>query len=170
MFGGLTLTKILNSQYNSVMEMAFMTLGETPHGLRRSIPRQDDSCRHQFSFQVDQSLPNDSSTSTKVIELSRTLFSQFSIPEVLDTDNGLCFVSEEFKTFLSKNGIKHITSVLFHLATNGLAKHAVQILKKGLKKEKGGTMASRIAKVLMAYRIAPQSTTGLSPSELLQGR
>ena len=31
-------------------------------------------------------------------------------------------------------------------------------------------MASRIAKVLMAYRTTPQSTTGVSPSELLQGR
>lgn len=31
-------------------------------------------------------------------------------------------------------------------------------------------MAGRIAKVLMAYRTTPQSTTGVSPSELLQGR
>ena len=79
-----------------------------------------------------EAYPTDS-TSTKVIEFSRTLFSQFSIPEVLVTDDGSCFVSEEFKTFLSKNGIKHITSAPFHPATNGLAKHAVQIVKKGLK-------------------------------------
>lgn len=117
-----------------------------------------------------EAYPTDSSTSTKVIELSRTLFSQFGIPEVLVTDNGPCFVSEEFETFLSKNGIKHVTSAPFHPATNGLAERAVQIVKKGLKKEKGGTMASRIAKVLMAYRTTPQSTTGVSPSELLQGR
>lgn len=114
--------------------------------------------------------PTDSSMSIKVIEMSRTLFSQFGIPEVLVTDNGPCFVSEEFETFLSKNGIKHVTSTPFHPATNGLAERAVQIVKKGLKKEKGGTMASRIAKVLMAYRTTPQSTTGVSPSELLQGR
>ena len=31
-------------------------------------------------------------------------------------------------------------------------------------------MASRLAKVLMACRTMPQSTTGVSPSELLQGR
>ena len=46
----------------------------------------------------------------------------------------------------------------------------MQIVKKGLKKEKEGTMVSKIAKVLMAYRTTPQSTTGVSPSELLQGR
>ena len=31
-------------------------------------------------------------------------------------------------------------------------------------------MTNRIAKVLMADRVTPQSTTGVSPSELLQGR
>lgn len=117
-----------------------------------------------------EAYPTDSSTSTKVIDLSRRLFAQFGIPEVLVTDNGSCFVSEEFEMFLSKNGIKHILSAPFHPATNGLAERAVQIVKKGLKKEKGGSMTSRIAKVLMAYRTTPQSTTGVSPSELLQGR
>ena len=47
---------------------------------------------------------------------------------------------------------------------NGLA---VQIMKKSQEGE--GTMASRIAKVLMAYRTTPQSTIGVSTSELLQG-
>ena len=117
-----------------------------------------------------EAYPTDSATSTKVIDLSRRLFTQFGIPEVLVTDNGSCFVSEEFEMFLSKNGIKHIVSAPFHPATNGLAEHAVQIVKKGLKKEEGGTMTSRIAKVLMAYRTTPQSTTGVSPSELQQGR
>jgi len=65
---------------------------------------------------------------------------------------------------------KHITSAPYHPATNGLAERAVQIVKKGLKKEAGGSMVTRLAKVLMAYRTTPQSTTGMSPSELLQGR
>ena len=117
-----------------------------------------------------EAYPTESSTSAKVIELSRTLFSQFGIPEILVTDNGPCFVSEEFETFLAKNGIKHVTSAPFHPATNGLAERAVQIIKKGLKKVTGGSMMSRIARVLTAYRVTPQSTTGVSPAELLQGR
>ena len=117
-----------------------------------------------------EAFPTDTSTSQKVIELSRTLFAQFGIPELIVTDNGPCFVSEEFATFLSRNGIKHITSAPFHPATNGLAERAVQIVKKGLKKEKEGSMASRIARVLITYRTTPQNTTGVSPCELLQGR
>ena len=71
-----------------------------------------------------EAYPTKTATSSAVIELSRVLFSQFGIPEVLVTDNGPCFVSEEFEIFLVKNGIKHITSALYHPATNGLAERS----------------------------------------------
>lgn len=43
-----------------------------------------------------------SSTSHTAIQLSRTLFAQFGLPEVVVSDNGPCFVSEEFETFFGK--------------------------------------------------------------------
>ena len=52
----------------------------------------------------------------------------------------------------------------------GLAERAVQIVKHGLKKVTQGTLSTRLAKVLFAYRLIPQSTTGISPAELLLGR
>ena len=86
-----------------------------------------------------------SPTSATVIELSRTLFAQFGVPKVVVTDNGSSFVSEEFETFFLKNSIKHITSVLYHPSTYCLAERAVQIVKRGLKKEKEGSMKTRLA-------------------------
>ncbi len=68
------------------------------------------------------------------------------------------------------NGIKHLTSAPYHPVSNGLAEHAVQIVKKGLKKITHGNMHTRLAQVLLTYHLTPQSTTGISPNELLLGR
>ena len=111
-----------------------------------------------------------STSSTSVIEELRTLFAKFGLPETIVTDNGSGFTSQEFETFLNTNGIKHPTSAPYHPASNGLAERAVQIVKKGLKKVTSGSMNTRLAKVLFTYRITPQSTTGISPAELLLGR
>ena len=109
-------------------------------------------------------------TSRTVIDELRTVFARFGIPEMIVTDNGSCFVSEEFESYLSKNGIKHTTSAPHHPASNGLAERAVQIVKRGLKKDTSGDIKTRLARVLFNYRMTPQSTTGVSPSELLLGR
>ena len=86
------------------------------------------------------------------------------------TDNGTCFVSSEFKSFLESNGVKHLTSAPYHPASNDLAERAVQIVKKGLKKVVQGNISTRLAQVLFSYRLTPQTTTGVSPAELLLGR
>ena len=86
------------------------------------------------------------------------------------TDNGTYFVSEEIEHFLMSNGIKHYTSAPYHPASNGLAERAVQIIKRGLRKEMVGDIDERLSKILFNYRITPQTTTGVSPSELLLGR
>ena len=109
-------------------------------------------------------------TSQAVIHELRGVFARFGIPEMVVTDNGSCFVSEEFEAYLVKNGIKHTTSAPYHPASNGLAERAVQIVKRGLKKDTSGDIHTRLARVLLNYRLAPQNTTGISPSELLLGR
>ena len=109
-------------------------------------------------------------TSATVVEELRPLFAQFGLPETVVTNNGPCFVGAEFEEFLSSNGIKHITSAPYHPSSNGLAERSVQIVKKGLKKITRGSMRTRLAQILFAYRLTPQSTTGVSPSELLLGR
>ena len=109
-------------------------------------------------------------TSAVVIQVLRSAFARFGLPETIVTDNASCFTSEEFKSFLKGNGIRHTTSAPYHPASNGLAEWAVQIVKRGLKKVSAGDINTRLAKVLFSYRISPHSTTGISPSELLLGR
>ena len=114
--------------------------------------------------------PMNHSTSTATIEKLRQTFAVHGLPEMLVSDNGTCFTSELFETFLKKNGIRHVCSAPYHPSTNGLAEKAVQILKRGLKKMTGGTIETRVSRLLAAYRVTPQSTTGLSPADLMFNR
>ena len=93
---------------------------------------------------------------------------QFGLSETVVSDNGTCFVSKEFRQFLKFNGIKQVTSAPYNPSSNGLAEKAVQIVKKGLKTD--GSIKSRIAKFLFAYRNTPHCTTGNSPAKPLLGR
>ena len=86
------------------------------------------------------------------------------------TDNGPSFTSEEFRSFLSQNGITHVTSSPYHPSSNGLAERAVQTLKNGLKQTPGATIQEKLSKYLFTYRITPQTTTGVTPAQLLMGR
>ena len=111
--------------------------------------------------------PVNSATSATTIECLRTSFSNHGLPELLVSDNGTCFTSTDF---LSKNGIRHVTSAPYHAASNGLAERAVQTFKRMMKKCPEGTLTAKVARVLFSYRVTPHTTTGLSPAELLLGR
>ena len=110
-------------------------------------------------------------TSQATIEKLRLVFSTHGLPEVIVSDNGTSFTNEEFAVFIRSNGIRHLTSALYHPASNGLAERAVQILKNALKKDPGGvSLDTQIARFLFHYQITPHSTTGIAPAELLMGR
>ncbi len=51
-----------------------------------------------------------------------------------------------------------------------MAERAVRIFKGGLKKQVHGSLSDRIARTLFEYRRSPQTTTGVSPAELMFGR
>ena len=85
------------------------------------------------------------------------------------SDNGSGFTSVEFQQFLAANGIKQVLTSPYHPSSNGLAERAVQTFKNAVTKL-DGPMEVRLSKFLFKYRITPQTTTGLSPAQLLMGR
>lgn len=114
--------------------------------------------------------PTNGTTSAITIEKMRGTFASLGLPEVIVTDNATAFTSEEFKEFVTRNGIRHITSPPYHPASNGLAERAVQTFKEGIKKMATGSLQTKLARFLFQYRITPQATTATSPAELLMGR
>nr|XP_055071051.1 uncharacterized protein K02A2.6-like [Misgurnus anguillicaudatus] len=112
-----------------------------------------------------------STTAGKTIDVLRNLFSHYGLPEVLVSDNGPQFVSQELANFLKANHVKHIRSAPYHPATNGQAERFVQSLKQALKASKGSsTLQKRLETFLLTYRNTPHPTTKESPSLLFLGR
>ena len=124
-----------------------------------------DSHSKWLDVQVMQSI-----TTAKTIAKLRSIFATHGLPKTIVSNNGPSFTSEEFKTFLKANGIRHIKSAPYHPSTNGLAERAVQTVKQGLKQMQGAAVEEKLSRFLHKYRITPHSTTGIAPSELLMGR
>ena len=116
-------------------------------------------------------IPTSGCSAQITISKLRSLFCIHGIPDVLVSDNGPCFASEEFATFVSNNGIRHIMSAPYRPSTNGLAENAVKTFKQALKKCSGcGRVEEMLNRFLLDYRITPHTTTGIPPCELLMGR
>ena len=114
--------------------------------------------------------PVHSATTSATLECLRRTFAIHGIPETIVTDNGSCFTSEEFATCMLNNGIHHICVAPYHPASNGMAERAVQTFKQGFTKMREGTIETRVSRFLFRYRNTPQSTTRISPAEMLLGR
>ena len=112
----------------------------------------------------------DNSTSHLTIENLQRMFAVHGIPDRLVTDNASIFTSSEFENFATGIGIRHLRVSPYHPASNGLAERSVQIMKKGLRMQQGGTLQTRLSKFLFHYRLKPNTVTGVSPAELLLGR
>ena len=110
-----------------------------------------------------------SSTSTKAtVDLLEQEFAHFGYPHTLVTDNATTFTSDEFQEWCKERGITHLSGAPYHPATNGAAERLVQSFKQSLRKSKLPPKAA-LQEFLMQYRRTPLQT-GLSPSELLNGR
>ena len=103
-------------------------------------------------------------TSKSVITALRSIFSRHGIPEVLTSDNGPQFDSQEFQQFAQSYGFQHTTSSPHYPQGNGLAERTVKTVKSLFNKEDDHNLA------LLSYRATPFPWCGLSPSQLLMGR
>ena len=100
------------------------------------------------------------------------IFATHGLPEEVASDNGPQFTSTEFAEFMQKNGIKHTLVPPYHPQSNGAAERSVRVVKDALGKQvlrgkQGISMRYRLANFLLRYRTTPQSTTGVTPAELM---
>jgi hypothetical protein len=75
-------------------------------------------------------------TSATIIQLSKVHFSRFGVPDVVVSDNGGQFGSEEFRSFARIWDFEHTTTSPYHSQTNGKVESAVKIAKNVTMKAK----------------------------------
>ena len=109
-------------------------------------------------------------TSAKTMEVLRSVFATHGLLRTIVTDKGSSFTTKEFWRFVTKNGIRRITSAPYHPSNNGQAETVVQTLKQGIRCTPGDTVQEKLSRFLLDYRITPHSVTGVSPHELLMNR
>lgn len=114
-------------------------------------------------------IPTTSITSAATIKILKNLFTTFGLPVTIVSDNGRQFRSEEMQMFLKENGIQSKFTAPFHPSTNGQAERYVQTFKRKLKAmmNENGSLQDKLSKFLIAYRKTPNTTTGISPAEMM---
>ena len=118
--------------------------------------------------------PTKSITTTTTINKLSESFATHGLPDVIVSDNGTQFTSENFKNFCLSRGIVHIRTSPFHPQSNGQAERMVDTFKRALKKMEGEEedIFYNINSFLFSYRSTPNRSApqGKSPAEILIGR
>jgi len=94
------------------------------------------------------------------------------LPEIIVSDNGPQFTSEEFKRFCQIRGIVHVLTSPYHPQSNGEAERFVQTFKYAMKKMiiNNKNVDSNLNDFLLLYQVTPHPTTGVAPCELFMKR
>ncbi|KAK2569712.1 Uncharacterized protein P5673_005548 [Acropora cervicornis] len=94
---------------------------------------------------------------------------KLSSQNMVVSDNGTGFTSEEFGTFMIKNGILCMKTAPGYPPSNGHVLRSVHIFRDRMKKLEGskGTAHTKLSRFLLAYRSTTQPKMGLTPGELL---
>ena len=106
--------------------------------------------------------------STTLIKFFKEQFSRHGIPDVLMTDNGPQYTSQEFKDFTQEWEFKHISSSPHHSRSNGKAESAVKVVQSLLKKAIADNKDPWLA--LLDYRNTPTAGIKSSPCQRLMSR
>lgn len=129
---------------------------------------------HSYLLTVDylSKWPNvvkiqDTKTAT-IIEHLQQQFCDFGVPEKLITDNGPQYGSSEFREFMKKLCVNHVTSSPYYAQSNGMAERTVKTVKSSMKKML--SEGRNLLQVLATIRSTPIGANLPSPAMLLQGR
>ena len=149
------------------MTVAKSSLFQSSHRFSQTIYWPHVFAVNRCTFQVNQSLPNGFYHCQSYHRMFEKCICSIGTPwkVSIGQQSYICQCR-----ILQRNGVKHITTSPYLPSSNGLAEWAVQTFKNGLRKTKDGSLRTKLAQFLFFYRTTLQSTTSISPRELLFGQ
>lgn len=128
-----------------------------------------------YSKWIECLLMSNGTCTKALISKLKQIFSIFGIPNLLVSDNDVKINSLEFNDFCSNNGIKYMTSPIYHPCSNGQAENTVRICKKILKCILKDNLShqlihEKLIGYLFDYRNSVHCSTGETPAKLMFGR
>ena len=100
--------------------------------------------------------------------MTKQIFSEQGIPQIVRSDNGPHFEGQAYKEFAKQYGFRHITSSPHYARSNGFIESQVKTTKRTMKKAKATKSDPFMA--LLCLRATPINNDLPSPAELLLGR
>ncbi|XP_015778608.1 PREDICTED: uncharacterized protein K02A2.6-like [Acropora digitifera] len=108
-------------------------------------------------------------TSQQTIKSLEAIFARHGLPEVLTSDNGPHFVSEEFEAYLKESGIKHRHVTAKWAQANGEVERQNSLILKRLRwaHAEGKDWKRKLVRYTAVYQTTPPYTTGKTPAFLI---
>ena len=119
-------------------------------------------------FPIVRKIPPGESNSKTVVETMKQIFSEHGIPQVVRSDNGPHYDSQNFKVFAQQYGFIHVTSSPHYPRSNRFIEAHVKTVKNTLRKARATQLDPYIA--LMNLRSTSIDNKLPSPAQLLLGR
>ena len=107
-------------------------------------------------------------TSRAVVNALKEIFAEYGIPDIIRSDNGPQYSSEQFAAFTGEWNINHITSSPHFPESNGFIERMIQTIKQTMTKAKQS--GSDVLMALLSLRTTPIDSHLPSPAEILHGR
>ena len=95
-------------------------------------------CDYSSKFPIIKKIPRGQSTGNTVVNLTKCVFSEQGVPEVIISDIGPHYDCKSYKEFSKELGFQHITFSILRLApqSNGFTERQAQNVKHTLDKAK----------------------------------
>ncbi|CAB4028603.1 PREDICTED: uncharacterized protein K02A2.6-like, partial [Paramuricea clavata] len=113
-----------------------------------------------------------STSATSTISKLERIFATHGLPNILKSDNGPPFQSNEFKQFMTENGIKHQRITPLWPKANSEAENFMKPMEKAIRAAhiEKKNWRKELYHFLLNYRATPHTTTKFAPAELLFNR